>query len=257
MLSVIKNVDRIVEILKQWGMVRALALGTVVIPVLLLILFRDFIWWGILLFVLWVTAMILLNDWSIRQERQALQKAEQERAIRTLNHHRHDWMNDLQIISGYMQLKRYDKLSFSLDRIKERMLHESKISKLGVPSLVLFFQSFRAECSHIHLDIDIMDDVNLGNIPLKISDDALSECVQGVVQSYVAFGEQDFGEPQHLNICFTLEQQQLCIRFSYEGEVNAVIAWSNKVNSATQGEFIRVEQGHDPATLLIYVPCEA
>ncbi|MFD2880227.1 Spo0B domain-containing protein [Paenibacillus rhizoplanae] len=65
----------------------------------------------------------------------------QQAANRTLNHHRHDWMNDLQVLYGYIQLGKPDKSVQCVERIKERIALDSRIAKLGVPSLVFYLQS--------------------------------------------------------------------------------------------------------------------
>ena len=69
---------------------------------------------------------------------QAIIRNVEQTAIQMLNHHRHDWMNELQILYGYIQLGKLDKTVGSVERIKDRMATESRISKLGIPSLVLF-----------------------------------------------------------------------------------------------------------------------
>ena len=56
--------------------------------------------------------------------------------IDTLSHARHDWMNDLQLLLGYVQLRKYDKIAQYVDMLKQRMAEESRVSKLGHPGLI-------------------------------------------------------------------------------------------------------------------------
>ncbi|WP_233146906.1 Spo0B domain-containing protein [Paenibacillus selenitireducens] len=243
--------------MKYGRTLRIAAMSSLVIPLLIVILFQQIWAWMIALLVLWIIAVGCVTEWSIRTSRTAILQTEQLKAIRILNHHRHDWMNDLQIISGYIQLKKHDKLVNSVERIRDRMFAESKIAKLGIPSLVMFFQSFRTVCNEIQLDINIVDELNLAELPLAIPLETLSAQVQDMVWTYVEHAEQGLGEPQVLYIAFENYQQELCVRFHYEGEIRSDSDWSSKVKSALQGQFVRVEQEQVPGSLHMYVSCTA
>lgn len=240
------------ETVKYWRTVRIAAMSSLAIPVLIVMLFQQ-IAWTIALLVLWIIVVGCVTEWSIRKSWTSVLQTEQLKAIRTLNHHRHDWMNDLQIISGYIQLKKHDKLVNSVERIRDHMFAESKIAKLGIPSLVMFFQSFRTVCNDIQLDINIVDELNLAELPLAIPLETLSAQVQDMVWMYVEHAEQGLGEPQVLYIAFENNDHELNVRFHYEGEIRSNRDWSSKVKSAIQGQFVRVEQELDPGSLQIYV----
>ncbi len=75
--------------------------------------------------------------------------------LNTLNIHRHDWMNDLQIIYGYVQLKKVDKLQASVEKIKDRLHQDSKIAKLGNAEFSLFLYDYRNHSCHYDLVVDV------------------------------------------------------------------------------------------------------
>ncbi len=76
------------------------------------------------------------EKWS-RELRQQEQHAHQK-LIQVVNRLRHDWMNDTQILFGYIQLKKFDNLQPYMEKIKMTMQQESNLSKLGIPSFIAF-----------------------------------------------------------------------------------------------------------------------
>ncbi|MDP4095653.1 Spo0B domain-containing protein [Paenibacillus sp. P96] len=75
---------------------------------------------------------------NAEKENTAIRRTLEEAANAALNHHRHDWMNDLQVLYGYIRMGKYDKSAECVERIKERAAQDSKLSKLGIPALIFF-----------------------------------------------------------------------------------------------------------------------
>ena len=85
-----------------------------------------------------------------------------EDLIRALNHHRHDWMNDLQVLFGYIQLNKQDKLKAYIEKLSDKLYRESLVSKLGVPELVAYLVLFRTKQRWMELTVWPEKDINLG-----------------------------------------------------------------------------------------------
>lgn len=117
-------------------------------------------------------------------ERKNLLESVQRISAATLGHHRHDWMNDLQVLYGYIQLGKIDKLADCVGRIKVRMEIESKISRLGIPSLVFYLQTFREVNRSVHLDVEIEDDLQLGHLLSPEQGEELTEAVNQIVEHF-------------------------------------------------------------------------
>lgn len=62
---------------------------------------------------------------------------DEQRIINALNHRRHDWMNDLQLISGYMQLGKLDKLQTCIKDMLRRGSSEGHYLRISHPKLAL------------------------------------------------------------------------------------------------------------------------
>lgn len=118
-----------------------------------------------LLLGVWTAAALALSLYYNRrhyeEELHIQEKTLQQAANRTLNHHRHDWMNDLQVLYGYIQLGKPDKSVQCVERIKERIALDSRISKLGIPSLVFYLHSFRTYSSTLELEVQIEEGLQL------------------------------------------------------------------------------------------------
>ena len=81
-------------------------------------------WWPHLIFLVWTAAAAALWIAADRRERETgherMMRTLQWTAIRTLNHHRHDWMNDLQVLYGYIRMNKPDKSVECVENIRDR-----------------------------------------------------------------------------------------------------------------------------------------
>jgi sensor histidine kinase regulating citrate/malate metabolism len=136
------------------------ALVSLIIPAAAVWIWRDF-WWPPVVLILWTAVAALIFIALERRKLQAQNVRMLEHAhktfIRTLSRHRHDWLNDLQILYGYLKLNKPDKAANVVDRIRERMESDSRISQLGHPELSVYLLSFRTVCDHVRLDVRISE----------------------------------------------------------------------------------------------------
>ena len=64
--------------------------------------------------------------------------------IEAFRHARHDWLNDLQMILGYAQLGKYDKLKACVEILKQKLTEESRLAKIGSDRLAELLLTVRA-----------------------------------------------------------------------------------------------------------------
>jgi len=140
------------------------AIVSLVIPAAAVFVWRES-WWPPVVLVLWSAAAIALCAAALTRKFRLQRDRREEEArrafLRTLSRLRHDWLNDLQIMYGYLQLNKPDKAAKIVDRIRERMETDSRISQLGHPELSLFLLSFPALCDHLRLEVKIAEGVTL------------------------------------------------------------------------------------------------
>jgi stage 0 sporulation protein B (sporulation initiation phosphotransferase) len=62
--------------------------------------------------------------------------------LKTLRHARHDWMNDIQIVKGYLSLNNIDAAARAVDHIILKAVQESRLCNLGMPGMAELFITF-------------------------------------------------------------------------------------------------------------------
>ncbi len=137
-------------------------------------------------------------------------------ALRTLSHHRHDWMNDLQILYGYIRLNKPDKAAQIVDRIRERMENDGRVSQLGNTELSNFLLSFRTVCDHMRLDVKVAEGVSLERVtadPAK-----LSACLIGLINAARFRAVTPSAGENVLSLYLHATDDGLRAEFAYEGQ---------------------------------------
>ncbi|KKO51864.1 Spo0B domain-containing protein [Paenibacillus sp. DMB20] len=200
--------------------------------------------------VVWSVAAALCSAWLVRHGemrkqhaiRLYLENSLEQRAIQMLNHHRHDWMNELQILYGYIQLGKHDKSVHCVERIKERMLQDSKISKLGIPSLVFYLHSYRTYNTGLQLEVEVVDHVQLeGKLSPDIQE-TLTDTVMAVLRAYQDGGSSSWEEDRQLILTFMEQDEELIVEFEGEGAFGDADSMKQRIEMAVNNKEIRVEQ---------------
>jgi hypothetical protein len=160
------------------------AFATLPVPAAAVFVWRDS-WWPPIVLVLWTAlaaacfAAVMTRESRARSAR--LLEDARVSAIRTLSHHRHDWMNDLQILYGYIRLNRLDKAAQIVDRIRERMENDGRVSQIGSTELSAFLLSFRTMCDHMRLEVQVAEGFNLESA--SAGPDRASSCLIGLIRA--------------------------------------------------------------------------
>lgn len=186
---------------------------------------------------LWIAAAAF---YWIRSERQGHRErlsgtiaAMQASSVRTLNHHRHDWMNDLQVLYGYIRLGKLDKTVGYVEKIRDRMNAESSISKLGVPSLISYIQSFRTITNSLALEVEIEGNVNLQEMGRDA--ERAAESLIHTINAYRVSVKSRPGEEAVLRLRLSSEAGALYASFRYDGELVNAEHWNQKMKEQLRG----------------------
>lgn len=173
---------------------------------------------------------LFYNRRHFEEELRIQEKTLQQAANRTLNHHRHDWMNDLQVLYGYIQLNKPDKSVQCVERIKERIALDSRIAKLGIPSLVFYLQSFRTFSSSLELEVQVEEGLQLEDKLTPGLGDELTSVIMQTVRAYQYSGTASQGETRILRLGFTQDKGDILISFQSKE--------SKAIPSCCRGKFI-------------------
>jgi stage 0 sporulation protein B (sporulation initiation phosphotransferase) len=193
---------------------------------------------------------------SIKKERKQMEAANQRQMIELISHYRHDWMNDIQLLFGYVSLKKYDKLDDCMDKIRSKVLQESSIAKLGIPSLVAFFVSFRLYYNALALELEMEEDINLASLPLD--QEKVSRLVQMTVKLFHSLAVPSYDEPNVLSVQFDLEKEALLFDLIYQGgyDESALRYEIKQILEAFTTQFATIEEEYtaNQAVMTIRLP---
>lgn len=154
-------------------------------------------------------------------------KSTQKLNIQTINHYRHDWMNDLQVLFGYISLGKKDKCIEYVDKIKGRMSVESQIAKLEEPSLVTYLQSFRIFPAYFELKVQFS--YLTQDERIKLIDENISELIIAILNLYRRHAGANAKQINTLTLLFEYSDDGLIIHFLYKEELQNIAVWQTEI----------------------------
>lgn len=233
-------------------MTKLYAAASVILPSAAVLIWHSELW-VIALFIVWfVIAALLWIGCDRKEQAQRITRtihAMQTASIVTLNHHRHDWMNDLQVLYGYIRMGKADKMVTCVEQIRERMTTESKIAKLGIPSLVTYLQSFRTLTHALELDVEIEGELSLAG--LALNGELAGETIVEIINAYRLAIKPGAGEVAKLSVDFVLGDHSLVITFHYDGELSDMNDWKQKCKRALKGSPLKAVELEQPGNVML------
>lgn len=171
-----------------------------------------------------------------KSDKMAMEDAE-NKFITILNHYRHDWLNDLQLIFGYAKLKKYDNLEAFLDKIKDKLEQESMIARLDVPSLTLDLISFRHNNHTFNLKFEMEQGLQLSKGPALT--EAICEIIMETLRVFQDAAHMTSEQTNDLCIHMNSEENAIILIFKYNGDY-----FSEKFEHAVKEKLKRLELGN-------------
>ncbi|NGM83533.1 sporulation protein [Paenibacillus sp. 7124] len=230
--------------MKSWKSVIGAAVLSVAFPLGLASIWPAL--WSSLVLGLWAVAAALISVATVRRhyEREIWKQERilQQTAIRMLTHHRHDWMNDLQVLYGYIQLGKPDKSVQCVERIKERIALDSRIAKLGIPSLVFYLQSFRTVGGSLQLDIEVEEGLHLEDLLTPEAGDELTSVIMQMVRACQFGGMVAQGDTRMLRLSFKQDEGDIVIVFGSDGLRGRAEAFQQQILNIVQGKIVKAER---------------
>lgn len=122
----------------------------------------GYIVWGILISSIWIFSFVLwkkqnkvvTNDLMEHAQSHHLEQEKYlESVLATIRMHRHNLMNDLQLLLGYVQLKKLDKAQKCAEYIQAKAVQEGVLFQCGVPKLILFLYGLQANYQNVELEL--------------------------------------------------------------------------------------------------------
>ncbi|EST56562.1 sporulation protein [Brevibacillus panacihumi W25] len=136
-----------------------------------------------------------------------------------LNRQRHDWLNHVQVLLGYLHLNRTDQGEAHLKRIAEIAMQESLIARLNNSLLSVFFLTFNALNKEMLLEVDVCDQVDLSCLVLDEQD--LFSFVSDILCTANDHVSTDGYEPASMQVTLFSGERGVHFRFDLAGELTA------------------------------------
>ncbi|MFC5402077.1 Spo0B domain-containing protein [Cohnella soli] len=223
--------------IQNWTPWALAAWASLIVPITVVAVWSSS-WWSYAFLALWTLGIVLgsvrlAKRWHNGHNDRIVTQA-QLSTIRTLSHHRHDWMNELQILYGYLRLSKPDKAIAIVDRIRERMEQDSRVSQIGDPELATFLLSFRTMCDTVRLEVAVQNGFQFDRNADQ--SDRLAKAIIGIVGviRYRAASSVN-GVENVLKLGFSRDGSDVTVSLSYEGELAAADSVVPEMEKCVEG----------------------
>lgn len=142
-----------------------------------------------------------------------------EELLKVLNRQRHDWLNHVQILLGYLHLNRTEQGEAHLKRIAEMAMQESMIARLNNSLLAVFFLTFNALNKEMLLEVEVCEQVDLSGVVLD--EQALFQLVSELLCTVNDHVSQDGYEQASMQVSLFMGADGVHFRFDLAGEVSS------------------------------------
>jgi sensor histidine kinase regulating citrate/malate metabolism len=187
------------------------------------------------------------------------QETKQQLWIDTFGHLRHEWMNDLQIILGYIHLKKYDKVSGFVELLKQKLMEESRFAKIGHPRLVGALLTFRTQIMPVQFRLTVEDEWNRNVV--AGDGESLDFAVRIMLSAFEnAMTRRESGSYPQLHCRIRQELNTIMIRIFYDGFLQEQTLMRAATEVCHYWEKIRytgkieTHFGMDKGSITLYIP---
>lgn len=116
-----------------------------------------------------------------REQRERDHRQQQKKALQMLSRYRHDWLNHIQLVQGYLQMKKYERMVGPLRTCVEEAKKHARLSSLSSP--LLAYSLMEASLHYPQLQIDIQASALPEHLPLAVEKELahllFSMCAKG------------------------------------------------------------------------------
>ncbi len=167
---------------------------------------------------------------EVQEARQSLQAF----FLEVLSHQRHDWMNDLQLIYGYARMGKKERIEEIVQRVSEQMHKESRIAKMGLPELVFYLMTFKAESREIALHVQADSELRYKGSLQAHEEEGLIRAVRAGMSAYRYSGFSAQAAVPALRIVFGEEGGEATLFIEPENDPSAAPALHQAVEEALE-----------------------
>jgi hypothetical protein len=135
---------------------------------------------------------------------------ERERAVESLRAHlseqRHDFFNLLQVLYGYTQLKKADKVLSSISNYCKEMENIGRLYNCKCIKLADLLYTKGKEAESVDMKLSVSVDVNFDPVIRILDDEAVLHAIEHAISSYLYI--LDKSDCKYLNIIYELKENE-------------------------------------------------
>lgn len=203
-------------------------------------------WWGFLIISL-VELLIIIglvkkhktNDGIPDKQQEVgidLKSSCNESIVHLMKIYRHDWLNHVQVILGYVSLKKCEKIKDYMDRVYETVKQDSTISNFKDKNLAAYLYLFPIQYPNLDIQLEVGENVN------ETMNQTDGKWVLSYLKEFInilASNDKNHEQISPLYLSITHNNQYIMVTIEYEGEVSSIITKINQI-----GEQLAKEQGY-------------
>lgn len=134
--------------------------------------------------------------------------------VRVLRHSRHDWLNRIQLIKGYLALGDIDKVSQLIDSFVQESRSETEISNVSMDAFVSYLLKYNWEGHSLLLEYDIEGTPR----NLSMYDQELYHFTKSFFE--VVEKDVDMLKENHMSITIEISEDDVRFFFDFRGKLH-------------------------------------
>ncbi|MED0732070.1 Spo0B domain-containing protein [Aneurinibacillus aneurinilyticus] len=137
--------------------------------------------------------------------------------IEVMNHQRHDWLNHIQVLLGYLKLERYEMCEEYIRKITADANRDTLVFRLEYPPLVAYLLSFNALHNNVRIEVEIPAPFSLMMLE---EGPRLGDFILSVVKLYQQHALYNDGQSNTLLLTLHCEEGALQVVADFAGELD-------------------------------------
>lgn len=170
--------------------------------------------------------------------------------LEVLRHARHDWLNRIQLIKGYIALNKVDRVREILDEIIADAHQESKLSNMNIPGFASLLLVYNWENHRIFLEYEVLDE-NFGK-GLTVDDQFLTEWTKNFLDVLGTSVDED--AENYLSITIEPEDQGIRFFFDFRGIIKRIDDVNQFFSRSASFQKKILHSANDEFTLEVFLP---
>ncbi len=191
------------------------------------------IWWVFLLISILELGIII---WLWLKNKNDTNLSDNENIVRLMKIYRHDWLNHIQVILGYVSMKKCEKIKEYIDRVYETVKQESDISNFKDKDLAAFLYLLPVHYPKLDIQLEVEENINE---TMKMAN---GKWILSYLKAFIdllAFSQENQDQIYPLYLTITHNTHDIMVTIEYEGDVSSVIFKINQL-----GERLTEEKGY-------------